>query len=679
MAERLAIKDTLTETRIFSKRVVIAAACVLALAAVLLGRYFHLQLVDHEKYRTESDRNRIHARAVPPRRGLIFDRNGTLLADNRPIFNLMVTRERALDIDAMLAEVRTLIELSEDDEQRFRKQLARHLPFEAVPLKFDLDEEQIARLAVNRYRLPGVEVEAELVRHYPYGELLAHAVGYVGRINEQELAEIDRVNYSGTHLIGKNGIEKFYEAELHGTVGYENVETNARGRALRVLDHTDPVRGQDLTLALDLEVQRVAYEALGNELGAVVAIDPRTGGVIAIASAPSFDPNLFVSGISSAAYAALRDSPARPLLNRTMQGQYPPGSTMKPMYALAGLYYGVNTPQSAVRDPGFYRLGGRGRKYRDWKKWGHGWSVDLDMAITQSCDVYFYDLAHRLGIERLHDFSVKFGLGAPTGVDQTSERAGVMPSNAWKQKALGQPWYPGETLSAGIGQGYVLTTPMQLAVMTATLANRGRHYRPHLLAEVDGKPVMPELLHTVEIADPGHWDAVVAGMENVVHSPRGTAKIINTKDLRYRIAGKTGTAQVVGIAQNASYNSAALLKTQRDHALFIAFAPADDPQIAVAVIVENGEHGSSTASPVARKVMDAYLLPRLPAPAAAATAGSAPAGAAPPATTVDAAPAAVPPAIAPAQPAQEAVPTRDAGDSAGGRAPQPASGPAGEG
>lgn len=677
MAERLAIKDTLTETRIFSKRVVIAAAGVLALAALLLGRYFHLQIVDHEKYRTESDRNRIHARAVPPRRGLIFDRNGTLLADNRPIFNIMVTRERALDIDAMLAELRTIIEVTEDDEQRFRKQLARHLPFEAVPLKFDLNEEEIARLAVNRYRLPGVEVEAELVRHYPYGELLAHAVGYVGRINEQELGEIDRVDYSGTHLIGKNGIEKFYEDELHGTVGYENVETNARGRALRVLDHTDPVRGQDLTLELDLEVQRVAYEALGSELGAVVAIDPRTGGVIAIASAPSFDPNLFVSGISSADYAALRDSPARPLLNRTMQGQYPPGSTVKPMYALAGLYYGINTPQSAVRDPGFYRLGGRGRKYRDWKKWGHGWSVDLDLAIAQSCDVYFYDLAHRLGIERLHDFSVKFGLGSASGVDQTSERPGVMPSNAWKQKALGQPWYPGETLSAGIGQGYVLMTPMQLAVMTATLANRGRHYRPHLLREVDGKPVTPELLHTVEIADPAHWDAVVTGMENVVHSPRGTAKIINTSDLRYRIAGKTGTAQVVGIAQNASYNSAALRKTQRDHALFIGFAPADDPQIAVAVIVENGEHGSSAASPVARKVMDAFLLPRLPAPAAGAAAPAAHAtpAAAAPLTMDDTAPA----APAPAQAAQETAPGGDADPSAGERSAQPAAAPAGEG
>lgn len=607
MAEQLAIKDTLTEVRIFSKRVVFAAAGVLLLVALLLGRYFHLQVVEHDNYRTASDRNRIHARAVPPRRGLIFDRDGTVLADNRPTFNLMVTRERSGDIDAMLAEVRTAIPLSEDDEQRFRRQLVRYLPFEAVPLKFNLSPEEIAMLAINRHRLPGVEVEAELVRHYPFAALLAHVIGYVGRINEQEMAEIDRVNYSGTHLIGKNGIEKYYEDLLHGTVGYENVETDARGRALRVLDHTDSVRGADITLTLDMRVQRVAYEALGAELGAVVALDPRNGAVIAIASAPSFDPNPFVSGIGVADYARLRDSPDRPLLNRTMQGQYPPGSTVKPMFALAGLHYGINTPERSVRDPGWYRLNGQGRRYRDWKKWGHGWAVDLRTAVEQSCDVYFYDLAHRLGIQRLHDFSVQFGFGAPTGVDQTSERPGVMPSDAWKRKALGQRWYPGETLSAGIGQGYVLTTPMQLAQMTATLANRGHAFRPHLLAAIDGKPVEPELLHTVELSDPAYWDVVHQAMEAVVHSPRGTAKGI-AAGLGYHVAGKTGTAQVVGIAQNATYNAAALAKTQRDHALFVAFAPVEDPRIAVAVIVENGEHGSSTAAPIARRVMDAYLL-----------------------------------------------------------------------
>jgi penicillin-binding protein 2 len=341
----------------------------------------------------------------------------------------------------------------------------------------------------------------------------------------------------------------------------------------------------------------------------VVAIDPQTGGVIALASSPSFDPNPFVSGISGPAYALLRDSPDHPLINRAIQGLYPPGSTVKPMYALAGLYYGIVTPTSSVPDPGWYQLGGVGRRYRDWKKWGHGGAVNLSQAIAESCDVYFYDLANRMGIQRMHDFSLEFGLGSATGVDQTAERRGVMPSNAWKLAAIGQRWYPGETLSVGIGQGYMLATPMQLAVMTATIASRGRHYRPRLVQRIGGRVLEPELLHTVEMPDPAYWDAAISAMEEVVHGLRGTAKSIN-KNLGYRIAGKTGTAQVVGIAQNATYDSAKLDKRHRDHALFVAFAPAEDPRIAVAVMVENGEHGSTTAAPVARKVMDAYLLPR---------------------------------------------------------------------
>jgi len=609
VAGQISIRDTLTETRVFSKRAVLAVLVVVLATAGLLARYFHLQVVEHEKYRTESDRNRIHARPVPPRRGLIFDRHGVVLADNRPIFNLVLTRERVRDMDQTLALIDQTIGLDDADVERFRKRLPRQLPFEAVPLRFNLGEEEIARLAVNRHLLPGVEVEAELVRHYPHRELLAHAVGYVGRINESELASLDATDYAGTNLIGKNGIEKFHEDALHGGVGYENVETNARGRVLRVLERIDPGAGQDLVLELDLEVQRVAQQALGAERGAIVAIDPQTGGVIALASSPSFDPNPFVSGISGPAYAVLRDSPDHPLINRAIQGLYPPGSTVKPMYALAGLYYGISTPTSAVPDPGWYQLGGVGRRYRDWKKWGHGGAVNLSQAIIESCDVYFYDLANRMGIQRMHDFALEFGLGSATGVDQTAERRGVMPSNAWKLSAIGERWYPGETLSVGIGQGYMLATPMQLAVMTATIANRGRHYRPRLVQRIGGRTLDPELLHTVEMPDPAYWDVTVKAMEDVVHGPRGTAKAIN-KDLSYHIAGKTGTAQVVGIAQNATYDASKLDKRQRDHALFVAFAPVEDPRIAVAVMVENGEHGSTTAAPVARKVMDAFLLPR---------------------------------------------------------------------
>lgn len=650
MAGQISIRDTQTETRVFSKRAVLAVVLVVLATAGLLARYFHLQVIEHEKYRTQSDRNRIHARPVPPRRGLIFDRHGVVLADNRPIFNLVLTRERVRDMDQTLALIGATIALDADDVERFRKRLPRQLPFEAVPLRFNLSEEEIARLAVNRHLLPGVEVEAELVRHYPHRELLAHAVGYVGRINESELAVLDPADYAGTNLIGKNGIEKFHEDVLHGSVGYENVETNARGRVLRVLERIDPGAGQDLVLELDLEVQRVAQEALGEERGSVVAIDPQTGGVIALASSPSFDPNPFVSGISGPAYAALRDSPDHPLINRAIQGLYPPGSTIKPMYALAGLFYGVSTPTSAVPDPGWYQLGGVGRRYRDWKKWGHGGAVNLSQAIAESCDVYFYDLANRMGIQRMHDFALEFGLGSATGVDQTAERRGVMPSNAWKLAAIGQRWYPGETLSVGIGQGYMLATPMQLAVMTATIASRGRHYRPRLVQRIGGRPLEPVLLHTVEMPDPAYWDAAIKAMEDVVHGPRGTAKSIN-KALTYRIAGKTGTAQVVGIAQNATYDSAKLDERQRDHALFVAFAPAEDPRIAVAVMVENGEHGSTTAAPVARKVMDAYLLPR---GEAGATAPQPPEGAAA-AQPAPREPAPVTPAV-PASPAVTASP-----------------------
>lgn len=609
MAESESFNNQVDSRGVFGGRALLSAFLVLLVFGGLASRYFYLQIVEHEKYRTASDRNRIHVKPIPPRRGLVFDRNGTLLADNQAIFNLTLTRERVDDLDAALAAVGEVVHLEPEEIERFRKVLPRHLPFDPVPLKFKLQPDEIARLAVNRYRLPGIDVEAELVRYYPYGELFAHSIGYVSRINEQELEKLDKVNYSDTHLIGKSGIERVYEDQLHGTVGFRNVETNARGRVLRELERTPPVNGSDIVLELDLATQQAAFDALAGERGSVVALDPNGGGVLAIVSTPSFDPNLFVSGISNRDYSALRDSPDRPLLNRSMQGQYPPGSTVKPMYALGGLYYEVSTPEWSVYDPGFYRLNGKGRRYRDWKKWGHGKAVDLYMAVQQSCDVYFYDLANKVGIDRMHNFAIRFGLGNATGVDQTSERNGVMPSSEWKNRAMNQIWYPGETLSVGIGQGYMLATPIQLAVMTAAIANRGHHYRPHLMRSVGDEPFEPVLEDALETT-PENWDVIFGAMESVIHSARGTAKVIN-KDLPYRIAGKTGTAQVIGIAQDETYDAEKIDKRQRDHALFVAFAPVDNPMIAVAVIVENGEHGSSTASPVARKVMDAYLLPRL--------------------------------------------------------------------
>ena len=608
MGERLVLKDPYAEVRTFSARMLLAAMVVVLLSGVLVYRYFDLQVNQYEKYRTQSYRNRVQLQPLPPKRGLIYDRNGVVLAENVPSYTLTITKEQVPDLKKTLALLRTLIPIDDDDVDKFMDRLKGHYPYESVPIKFRLSENEIAVLAVNRYRLPGVEVEAELVRSYPFGPLLAHTLGYVGRISEKDLKSFtpEQVqNYAGTHYIGKIGLERYYEDVLHGEVGYQNVETNARGRVLRVLERGAPTPGEDIHLYLDVRLQRVAQEAFGDNRGAAVAIDPKTGGVLALVSSPSFDPNLFVTGISASAYAGLRDSPDMPLFNRSLQGTYPPGSTMKPIYALAGLYYGVVTPTTHVFDPGFYQLPNDTRQYRDWRHGGHG-SVDVVDAIEQSCDVYFYDLAHKLTIDRLHDFAVQFGFGEPTGIDNTYERAGLMPSREWKLKTMKQAWFPGETLSAGIGQGYVLVTPLQLAVATATIANRGERFEPRLVKSVGGHPLpVPEAKH-IELPKKV-WDTVIEGMRRVVDGSRGTARSLGS-DLGYTMAGKTGTAQVVGYAQGIKYDASQVAKRKRDHALFIAFAPVDDPKIAIAVLVENGEHGASTAAPIARKIADMYLL-----------------------------------------------------------------------
>ncbi len=575
----------------------------------MLVRYYSLQISEYEIYRTQSERNRVQLQPLPPNRGLIFDRNGVLLADNRPSYVLSIVREQVPDLETTLAEVQALLPVSDSDLENFHKKLQRRRPYEAVPLRFRLTEDERARFAVNRYRLPGVVVDAQLLRHYPHGELFSHALGYVGRINEQEAMELDESDYRGTFHVGKVGVEKYYEDILHGHVGYQNVESNAHGRVLRVLERHDPSPGSDLTLNLDIRVQQAAFEALGDRRGAVVAIDPRSGGVLALVSTPGFDTNLFVNGISSRDYGALRDSPDVPLFNRAVQGQYPPGSTVKPMMGLAGLQAGLVTPQTTVPDPGWYRLPGDSRRYRDWilrvRGTGHAPQVDLKMAIAQSCDVYFYDLARRLTIDRMHDYLEPFGLGHRTGIDTTNERGGVLPSTRWKRQAMAQAWYPGETLSAGIGQGYVLTTPLQLAMATTVLASRGERHVPRLLKAVDGVPVEAPLLEPV-VTSADNWQAVHEGMLEVVHGRHGTARKLS-EGIQYAMAGKTGTAQVIGIAQNAVYNEDEVAERHRHHGLFIAFAPEEAPTIAVAIIVENGG-GSAAASPIARKVIDTWLL-----------------------------------------------------------------------
>lgn len=608
MPQPIRLKDHEKDARLIRKRALVGGAVFLVLTLVLIARMYYLQVIQYEYHSTLAENNRIHVQPIPPNRGLIYDRNGVIIADNRPSFSLTLTRERAGDWEQVLDVIVEVLELTPDDRELFERRVKQgRRPFEPVPVLFELSEEQIARLAVNQFRLPGVEVVAQLVRHYPQREHFAHSVGYVGRINERELKELDPVEYSGTHHIGKTGIERFYEDELHGKVGYEEVETNARGRVLRVLNRTDPLPGRDVMLTLDVHLQEVAEQALGGRRGAVVAIQPQTGEVLAMVSQPSFDPNPFVTGISFKAYAELRDSIDRPLYNRVLRGLYPPGSTIKPMVAVAGLDAGVVTPSTRVFDPGFYQLPNNSHKYRNWNRTGDGW-VDLNTAIMRSNDTYFYDLAHKMGIDRLHDYMSRFGIGQRVSLDMFEETAGLMPSRDWKRARYRQPWYPGETLILGIGQGYMQATPLQLAQATALVATKGKWIRPHLARTIDGsQPHDPDPMPDIVLRDPKYWDYARQGMESVMHGARGTARKVGDA-AAYRIAGKSGTAQVVAIKQGEKYDRSKVQERHRDHALFVGFAPADNPQIVVAVMVENGESGSGVGAPVVKQVMDAWLL-----------------------------------------------------------------------
>jgi len=454
-------------------------------------------------------------------------------------------------------------------------------------------------------------VAAELVRYYPYSELTAHALGYVGRINREELQRIDPVNYAGTNYIGKSGVERFYENLLHGQVGYQHVETNARGRTLRVLERQNPVPGEDIELHLDLRMQQLAHELLDGRRGTIVAIEPVTGGLLALASVPGFDANQFVTGIGVEAYRELRDSPDKPLFNRALRGQYPPGSTLKPMLAVAGLDSGATTRDKTIWDPGFFQIQNSGRRWRDWKRSGHGW-VNLNDAVAQSCDIYFYEMATDMGVDTIHHYLSRFGFGEDATLDVSGALSGLLPSRDWKRAVHNEPWYPGDSVNLGIGQGYMLATPLQLATATSVLANRGSWAEPRLLKGVSGDrsvgDVLPEATHqSITLENPDTWEFVVESMADVMHGAKGTARSAG-RGAPYRMAGKTGTAQVFSLAEDEEYDEEEVRERLRDHALFVGFAPVDNPQIAVAVIVENGGSGSGTAAPVARALFDAWLL-----------------------------------------------------------------------
>ncbi len=592
------------EKNLIQSRVAVAALGGAFLLLLLLTRLVWLQLIETERFQTASEANRLQTLPVGPARGLIVDRNGVVLAENRPNLQLLLVPEEVSDLDQMIAEVRQRIEFTDSDAERFAKNLkTRRRPRDPVVVKDELSELDAARIAVDLFRFPGLQIEARPTRFYPYGGLTAHSLGYVGRLSLDELKSIEESRYAGTETIGKLGVEKAYEDALLGQVGVERVETSARGQIMRSVDREDPIPGADIPLHIDIGLTAKLYDVLGDNRGAIVAIDPRNGGILGLASAPTYDANSFIGGIGQAEYKALQVDRDTPLFNRALRGQYPPGSTIKPMLGLVGLHYGAVSWKTEISDRGFFQLSGNDHKYRDWKKWGHG-RVNMDKAVIESCDTYFYEMAVRLGIDQMSEGMQHFGFGRRQGRDIQGDLPGILPSREWKRAARNQPWYLGETVISGIGQGFWVTTPLQLAAATTAMARRGNFIEPHfsILEDVDAGAPVP-------LGESMDWERMIDAMEDVLHGERGTARGA-ARGLNYRIAGKTGTAQVVSIGQEDEYDANELEERLRDHALFVGFAPADSPSIVVALIIENGGSGGSTAAPVARKIFDYWLLDR---------------------------------------------------------------------
>lgn len=589
------LRDDQAELGLINRRFRVLVVIVLGLMLALGWRYGHLQLGAHEMYAARAEDNRIRLRALAPNRGLIMDRHGRVLAENRPAYRLVVIPERTRGLDETIERLADLVEISGDELQRFDQQRMRSRRFEPLTLKTNLNDEQVARLAIERHRLPGAEIEPYLTRHYPHADLLSHVVGYIGRIDQRDLERLDRDQYRATSHVGKTGVERRYEQLLHGQAGLERVETNARGRVLRVLERTDPVPGEDLVLTLDLELQLTAVEALGDRAGAVVVLEVDSGAVLALVSHPGFDPNLFVHGIGHADYNRLLLDPRRPLFNRFLSGGYEPGSTIKPFIALAGLDEGLITPETRVFSRGWYQLPGHNRRYRDWRRGGHG-SVDLELALAESVNVYFYQLAVELGIDRISRQLALFGFGRATGLDLPGESNGVLPTRSWKRATFGQPWYPGETVITGIGQGFTVVTPLQLAHATAALAGQGVTAPPYLVSETEPVRMVAH--------QPAIWEPVFNGLAAVIHGPSGTARAI-AREVPVRMAGKTGTSQVFGRPdddEEEEERTEELPVHLRNHALFIGFAPLEDPSIAISVVVEHGGGGALEAAPVAGRL-----------------------------------------------------------------------------
>ena len=644
MKQHFPLKNVQQEKRIFRNRTFISMGIVVFFLLILVTRYAYLQLVQFDEFSTASDQNRIRLQPLAPARGYIYDRNGVLLADNYPVFTATMSRADVTDIDATIERLTPILELTPDDIERFNSRIKASRKTERVSIKLNLNENDIARFSEVKYQFPGVNIETQMTRYYPHGELFAHVIGYVGRINDKELKSINKDLYAGTNLIGKIGVEKSYEDLLHGVPGNESVEADAHGNVLRHLGRKEPIRGNDLYLSLDYGLQTVASEQLAGRRGAIVAMDLRTGEILALVSSPSFNPNLFVTGISHTDYSGLRDNLDQPLYNRAVQGAYPPGSTIKPMFGLGGIHYGLIDWGTAISDHGYFTLPGDSHKFRDWKKSGHG-VVNLHKSQVVSCDTFFYILSFRMGIEKMNTWMRQFGFGEKTGVDLPSESTGLYPNPEWKMRTRDAKWLKGETISVSIGQGAFTATPLQLAMATAITANHGSHVIPHVLQTTKGaKPHKDLNAPDGKIQFNGtdqDWIQMRDAMVDVIET--GTGRGIRTP--MYKIAGKTGTAQVKSIAQGKRYNEALLTERQLDHGLFVGFAPAENPEIAIAVVWENGRHGGSAAQ-LARPILDYWLLTRHKNPirpqnhqisgglmTAGIKPGELPSGSTPPATT----------------------------------------------
>lgn len=612
------IRDKKSERNLFVRRALLSFIGVLVLTAILTTNLYHLQILNYETYQTRSNGNRIKLLPLPPTRGLIYDRNGQLLAENLTFFGLYIVPEKVENLDRTFNELKELVGLTEEDIEAFKKERRRSSRYTSILLKPNLTEEQIARFSVNQYKFASLEVKPYFKRHYLYGEPLTHILGYVAKINDKDVERLKKedkyANYAGTHDIGKLGIERYYESQLHGTTGFEEVEINNRGKVIRKLREQPAIAGKSIHLTIDLELQRYITDLLGNQKGAVVVLDPKDNSILAMVSTPSYDNNLFVDGISGTDYRRLLNDPNRPLYSRVTQGAYPPASTVKPFVAVGALQEGIITQNMTIFDPGYWILPNSTKRFRDWKRSGHGYT-DLNKAIVESSDTYFYQTAYNLGIDRLSEWMKKFGFGVPTGIDIQEETAGIMPSREWKQKRYKKSWLQGDTISVGIGQGYWIATPLQVAKATSILVNNGRVNTPHLMKFIEGKTLEPYqdplLYEDITTPKQAFWEAAKRGMYNVINSSNGTGRKAFV-GASYRAAGKSGTAQVFSLKENQNYDASGLKKELHDHAWFMAYAPYEEPKMVVSIILENAGGGSSAAAPVVRQIMDYYLNKRLP-------------------------------------------------------------------